>query len=151
MGYPSPEGGRHQITVESFYINAASAHVEGALDFIQYLQEEEQQRRLVAGGGKFPVQQKLLETLWKEAREKPLTNETGYERGDVSYVSRPMTEEEEDIFWQMLEHPIYYQWQNDIWDIIEEEALPFFYGDKPAEKTAKAIDSRVQVYLDERK
>lgn len=55
------------------------------------------------------------------------------------------------IFWAMLEHPIYYQWQNDIWDIVEEEAIPFFYEEKPAQDVANAIDSRVQLYLDERK
>lgn len=49
MGYPSPQGGQYQICVDSFYINAASPHAEGALDFLQYLLAEEQQRRLVTG------------------------------------------------------------------------------------------------------
>lgn len=148
MGYPSPQGGQYQISVESFYINAASPHAEGALDFLQYLLAEEQQRRLVTGYGGFPVKQELLETLWKEAKEE-LVKEIRYEKGDLAYGARLMTDEEERIFWEMLEHPIYWHWQNDIWDIVQEEALPFFYGEKSAEEVADVIDGRVQIYLDE--
>lgn len=148
MGYPSPQGGQYQICVDSFYINAASPHAEGALDFLQYLLAEEQQRRLVTGYGGFPVKQELLETLWKEAKEE-LVKEIRYEEGDLAYGARLMTDEEERIFWEMLEHPIYWHWQNDIWDIVQEEALPFFYGEKSAEEVADVIDGRVQIYLDE--
>lgn len=149
IGYPSPQGGQYKITVDSFYINAASPHVAGALDFMQYLLEEEQQRRLVTGYGRFPVKQELLKMMWKEAKEEAI-KDTAYETNGIYYAARLMTDKEERIFWEMLEHPIYDQWQNDIWDIIWEEALPFFYGEKPAEEVAKVIDSRVQMYLDER-
>ena len=40
---------------------------------------------------------------------------------------------------------------NDIWDIVWEEALPFFYGEKTAGEVANVIDSKVQLYLDEGK
>ena len=151
MGYPSPQGGQHLITVDSFYINAASSHVEGALDFMEYLLREEQQRKLVSGYGNFPVKNELLEMIWKEAREEVIGDMAAYEKNDLYYTVRPMTEAEENIFWEMLETPIYYQWQNEVWDIVEEEALSFFNGDKPAQEVAKVIDSRVQIYLDERR
>ena len=35
--------------------------------------------------------------------------------------------------------------------IIEEECIPFFYGERTAKETAKIINNRVQLYLDERK
>ncbi len=35
--------------------------------------------------------------------------------------------------------------------IIEEECIPFFYGERTAQETAKIINNRVQLYLDERK
>ncbi len=35
IGFPSPEGGKHKLMVDSFYINAASSHKEGALDFLK--------------------------------------------------------------------------------------------------------------------
>lgn len=151
MGYPSPQGGRHLITVDSFYINAASSHVAGALDFMEYLLEEEQQRKLVTGYGNLPVKQELLKMIWKEAREEIIDDVTTYEKNGLHYDARPMTEEEENIFWEMLENPMYDRWQNEIWDIVEDEALSFFYGDKPAQEVAKIIDSRVQIYLDERR
>lgn len=152
MGYPSPQGGVCQLNVNSFYINAASGHKEGAKDFLCYLLSDEVQRELAVGLGEgFPVKQSLLEDLWKEAQEKVLDDAAGYEIGGVFIKPELMTQEDERIFWAMLEHPIYYQWQNDIWDIVEEEAIPFFYGEKPAQDVANAIDSRVQLYLDERK
>ncbi len=151
MGYPSPRGGVHQVEVSSLYINAASSHKEGVLDFMQFLLAEEQQRKLTAGYGAFPVNQKLLDTLWQEAKEEAHCEDTGYERNGIFYSPRLMTDEEERIFWEMLEEPIYYQWQNDIWDIIWDEVLPYFYGEKAAGDVAKAVDSRVQLYLDERK
>ncbi len=150
MGYPSPQGGQHEIMVDSFYINAASSHVEGALNFMEYLLEDEQQRRLVAGSGGFPVKQELLERIWKEAKDEVICD-MAYEKGDVHYAARLMTDEEEQCFWEMLEHPMYYRWQNKIDDIIWDEALPFFCGDKSAEEAAKIIDSKVQLYLDEKK
>lgn len=149
IGYPSPQGGQYEISVDSFYINAASPHAEGAMDFLQYLLAEEQQRALVTGYGSFPVKQELLEALWKEAKEEKI-KDIRYEKGDITYGARLMTDEEERIFWEMLEHPVYWHWQNAIWDIVEEEALPFFYSEKSAGEIADSIDSRVQIYLDER-
>ncbi len=150
MGYPSPQGGQHVIMAESFYINAASPHAQGALDFLRYLLTDEQQRRLAVENRCFPVKQELLERMWQEAKEEKIVD-AAYEMDGLYYAARPMTDEEEQIFWEMLEYPVYYQWVNYIWDtIIWEEALPFFHGEKPAEETARAIDSRVQLYLDER-
>lgn len=150
MGYPSPQGARNMIRADSLYINAASPHVEGALDFIEYLLEEEQQRKTVLGVGNFPVKQELLKSMWTEVKEET-SGGLAYEIDDIRFDARPMTDEEEQVFWEMLESPLYDQWQNDIWDIVEEEAQPFFCGDKPAGEVARAIDNRVQLYLDERK
>lgn len=152
MGYPSPQGGVSRLEVDSLYINAASDHKEGAKDFLRFLLSDQVQRKLVSGlGGGFPVKQELLESLWKESQIKVLDDATGYEKGGIVYKPDLMTQEEERIFWTMLEHPIYYQWNNDIWDIVWEEALPFFYGEKTAGEVANVIDSKVQLYLDEGK
>ena len=53
----------------------------------------------------------------------------------------------------MLENAVYSYsaGDNDIWDIVWDEASPFFYGEKSAEETAQVIDNRVQIYLNERK
>lgn len=149
IGYPSLEGGQHTFYIESFYINAASPVKEGALDFLQFLLEEEQQRNMAELG--FPVKMDVLEQLWEEAKVEVLDENGGYVIEGVSFSTRLVTDEEEEIFWQLFDANIYYRQENPIWDIVWEDALPFYYGDKSAEEVAAVIDNRVQLYLDEKK
>lgn len=74
----------------------------------------------------------------------------GFQTDDVFYQPRVMTDEEEEIFWEMLDNSVYEQ-SNDIELIIYEEIPAFFDGNKTAEEVAKIIDNRVQLYLDEKK
>lgn len=150
IGYPGPEGGQYKLIIDNFYINASSLHKEGALDFLQYLLSEEQQRRIVEESVGFTVNQDLLKELWAEAKETILQEQV-METGGLRIEPRLMTEEEENIFWEMLERPVYYNWSNDIYDIVWDEVLPYYYGKKSAEEVAKTLDSRIQLYLDERK
>lgn len=153
VGIPGPEGGVYSLSAESAYINAASNHKEGALDFLKYLLSEEVQRKLTAENSGFTVNRNLLETMWKEAKKEIWDEKTGYEMNGIFYKPRVMTDEEEAIFWEMLEYAVYSYTagNNDIWDIVWDEASPFFYGEKSAEEVAQVIDSRIQLYLDERK
>lgn len=150
IGYPSPEGGQYKLIIDNFYINASSSHKEGAMDFLQYLLSEEQQRKIVEQSVGFSVNQDLLKALWAEAKQDILDGRV-VEKGGLKVKPRLMTEEEENIFWEMLENPVYYEWSNDIYDIVWEEVLPYYYGKKSAEEVAKTLDNRVQLYLDERK
>lgn len=150
IGYPGPEGGQYKLIIDNYYINASSLHKEGALDFLQYLLSEEQQRRIVEESVGFTVNQDLLKALWAEAKETILQEQV-METGGLRIEPRLMTEEEENIFWEMLERPVYYNWSNDIYDIVWDEVLPYYYGKKSAEEVAKTLDSRIQLYLDERK
>ena len=118
--------------------------------FLQYLLSEEQQRRIVEESVGFTVNQDLLKALWAEAKETILQEQV-METGGLRIEPRLMTEEEENIFWEMLERPVYYNWSNDIYDIVWDEVLPYYYGKKSAEEVAKTLDSRIQLYLDERK
>lgn len=153
VGFPGPEGGVYSLSAKSAYINEASNHKEGALDFLKYLLSEEVQRKLTTENEGFAVKQNLLEDMWKEAKKEILDENTGYEMNGIFYIPRVMTDEEETIFWQMLENAVYSYsaGENDIWDIVWNEASPFFYGEKSAEETAQVIDNRVQIYLNERK
>ena len=148
IGFPSPQGSVFELQTVSYYVNASSPHQEGALDFLAFLLSDEQQRTMAADGG-FPVTQELLETLWEEAKKEPLDENQSYVQNGISYSPRPVTDREEEIFWGMLDNLVYYDWQNDIYDIVWDEALPYFSGDKSAQEAARIIDSRVQLYLDE--
>lgn len=136
------------MTVESFYVNAASDHKEGALDFLQFLLETEQQEKMQDG---FPARQDVLEDLWERAKKEVVDENTGYSIGGVNFSMREMTDKEEEIFWEMFGHNIYDEYENPIYDILSEEALPFFYGEKSAREVADIIANRVQLYPDERK
>ena len=154
IGYPTDEGGRHALLCYSYAINNASKHKEGALDFLSFLLSDEQQQLSFNAGAGFPVRNSILNKLWDEALQEPYTGDSetiGYRRFDVYYEPRKMKEEEEAMFWEMLNAPLYDYEYNSIRAIVEEETKPFFDGDKTAEEVAKIIDNRVQLYLDETK
>ena len=45
----------------------------------------------------------------------------------------------------------YDSWYDKIIEIIDEECSPYFYEERTAKETAKIIQNRVQLYLDEMK
>ena len=153
IGFPTDEGGRHKLSCLSYAINNASKHKDGALDFLSFLLTDEQQRISFIGRQGFPVRESVLTKLWEEAIKEPYTgrpeNVIGsvYERNGVNYEPRKMKEEEEAIFWEMLNNPLYNYDYNSIGEIVEEETQPFFDGKKTAEEVAKVIDNRVQIFL----
>lgn len=154
IGYPTDEGGQHTLLCYSYAINNASKHKEGALDFLNFLLSDEQQRLSFKEGEGFPVRNSILTKVWDEALQEPYKedeNAIGYSKFDIYYEPREMKKEEETIFWEMLNNPLYEYYCNPIRDIVEEETKPFFDGDKTAEEVAKIIDNRVQLYLDETK
>lgn len=158
MGSPSPQGGRREAGArERYYINAASPSKEGALDFMRFLLSEEQQRNMATNLNEgFPVNQELLEAMWKEAKEGSLEVSQWQSTAGVEFTPRPLTDEEEQFFWSVVNQedatPIASnRWRDEIWDIVWDEALPYFAGDKSAEEVAEAIDNRVQLLLDEKK
>ena len=158
MGYPTPQGGHNGAGVgDCYYINAACASKEGALDFMTFLLSEEQQRKLAVDDG-FPVNQKLLETMWQESKEEfvgGLQDHQFITRAGATAKPRLMTDEEEQFFWSIVNQTktsptTSNRWGDEIWDIVWDEALPFFSGEKSAEEVAEVIDNRVQLLLDEK-
>lgn len=153
IGYPTDEGGRHFLSCRSYAINNASKHKDGALDFLRFLLSDEQQQLSFNGGQGFPVRKSILTKIWDEALQKPYTGEPenvtviGYESNGVYYEPRKMREEEESIFWEMLNNPLYDYEYNSIREIVDEETQPFFEGKKTAEEVAQIIDNRVQIFL----
>lgn len=150
IGFPTEEGNKSYLMVYSYYINEDSKHKEGALDFMRFLMSDEQQLKQQDIGDSFTVKQKLLEESWEKAKQEPYMTNYGFQTDDVFYQPRVMTDEEEEIFWEMLDNSVYEQ-SNDIELIIYEEIPAFFDGNKTAEEVAKIIDNRVQLYLDEKK
>ena len=155
IGFPSTEGGVNNICIESFYINSATEHEEGAKDFLKFLLSDEQQRSAFDEGAGFPVRKAVLEKLWDEAKTSPYTGSSNYikvEAFGVEFEPRVMRDDDEELFFSMLEGNLIYDFRiSVISDIVYEETAPFFEGKKTAEEVAKIIDNRVQLYLDEKK
>ncbi len=156
IGHISPDGGRFSLSADCFYLNSASQHKEGALDFLSFLVSPETQSQFGTNHYyRFPAKKDVLEQLWKQAEAEENIyekNAGGFFSDGVAYSPRKMTEEEEALFWEMLESSVPRgSMQDDIWDIVEEETLPFFSGEMSAEKVAESTHNRVQLYLDERK
>ncbi len=160
IGFPGIEGNSSVIIPSSnmFAISAKSASIDGAWQFVRtYLTEEYQKSDAIY---EMPVLKKVFEEKAYEATQKPyyIDPETGekveyddyYWINDEQLVLEPFSKQEvEDIcnFIYSINKRSYYN-QNII-NIVNEEAGSFFEGQKSAKEVAQIIQSRVQIYVDE--
>lgn len=143
-GYPASDGQVYQVdSSDSCAIFAGSAHKEGAWEFLESLFKEENQKYHPMGNPGIPIRRSVLEKMkeeeWMDVRCKV---------GDELLT---MSEAE----YRIIENVIYNgefvpaRINDDIWNIIEEEAAAYFAGDKSAEEVAHIIQSRVGLLLAE--
>jgi len=160
IGFPGIEGNSSVIMPGSnmYALSAKSANLDGAWEFVRkYLTEEYQTGEQLY---EMPVLKSAFVDKAMKATEKPfyIDPETGekveyddyYWINDEQIVLEPFTEKEvNDIcnFIYSLNKRSYYN-QNII-NIVNEEAGSFFEGQKSAREVAQIIQSRVQIYVDE--
>ena len=151
VGFPTSAGGTHYLTVFNLYINAQSNHKEGVYDFIDFLLSGEQQQKFKEeSDGCFSVRKDVLTEQWDEAKKVAPTKYIRKDMlGNTLYQPRPLTEQEEQLFWYMLDHSKQYATYTPIELIIQEEAIAYFEGNCSAELAAKNIQSRVKLFLNE--
>ena len=174
IGFPSDGNAiSYVISGSMLGINSSSDNVEAAKDFLSWLISYEGQECLYeyelkeSHGLMFsiPLRGDILE---KQIEAFNLYNDNAYVEADANgttYVSNPiqgsdgvvtilpekMSEEEIETLKRIIDNSVPVRPEtNKIAEIIEEEMGAFLAGDKSAEETAKIIDSRVQVYLDEK-
>ena len=108
-----------------------------------------------------PIQMKYFREKAQEATQRPYyMDENGekVEYDDYYYINdeeiklEPMTQEEVDavVDYIFSVNKCYYG-NTDIANIISEEAAPYFNGQKSAQEAAKIIQSRAQIYVNERR
>lgn len=122
-------------------IYSESSCKEGAWAFIEYLLTEEAQTWYGSSYRGFPVRRDAFEAYLARRYHPVYTFQ-----GDIHLA------ENDELFYYMAEHmkcesSVYY---SPIGDIISEELPAFFNGDKTAKEVAQVIQSRAQLYLDER-
>ncbi len=137
-------------------MSAKSKNKEGAWAFLRtFLTDEYQEENINYG---FPVSIKRLDELGEEATQRPYYMENGkkVEYDDSYYVDGheivipPMTKEEVEVFKEQLYSLTQvYKLDEALLNIIEEEAAPYFSGQKKAKDVAVIIQSRVQLYVNE--
>ena len=158
IGFPSNGGTGSYITASNAMgINVKSENKDGAWDFIKTFIEEDYQKNSVEWY--FPVLRSALDAQFEEA----MTPE--YTEIDGEKVEQPKTtwgwddfeaeiyaakQEEVDAVKALIESADGVVSNNEeISNIIAEEAAAYFEGQKSAKDVADVIQSRVQIYVNE--
>lgn len=175
IGYPTMDGsqGCMMAASQAYAMTSKSGHKDGAWEFLEsFLTQEDSDDRGFRGWG-FPTQKSKLEKQAKEASEvKYWTDENGElvldENGDPipegggssfsyqdgwSYEYRTPTQEEVDTIMSLIKiaKPVAYSQGDEVMTIINEEAEPFYKGQKSVDEVASVIQSRVKIYVGENK
>ena len=157
IGFPSANEDGSVIKADlQLALSSKSKCQEGAWEFLRtFLLDEYQENNVYS----FPLSIKRLDQLGEEALKKPYytdENNVKVEYDDTYYVNGmeivipPFTRQEVDA----LKEKIYsftqvYKFDEALLNIINEEAAPYFAGQKRAEDVAGIIQSRVQIYVNE--
>lgn len=169
IGYPNSDGGSGAVLQPrgAYAITARSQVKEGAWAFVEsYLTREDNRFR----SWEFPNSKSELERMADEEvnveyvldeNGEPMLDERGnpmvvngsskgWGWGNWEYYFRVPTQEEVDIVLELIKSARIGSASNDkIISIIDEEAAPFFQGQKSVDEAASTIQSRVKVYVDE--
>ena len=170
VGYPTPDG-QPGILLETsegnaYAILSDSVHREQSWDYLEYLILEEAER-----GDYFSVLADKLERNLTAAMQEPyerdpegkiVTDRAGIPARRILITSSflgsdlviehyvPLPEEVEQLKGLIYRAGHVPGYQEPVMAIIREESAAYFAGDKDVRETARIIDSRVQVYLDEK-
>lgn len=156
-GIPNGDGQlRYSMTYnENYGINSASDKKEMAWSFLEYLISEEYQGQLMdfwnGGDGMFPVRRDVLEnTLLAEVdweTEQPYVYKNTY-TGERVFFESDFTEEDVQVILDIVENCYYeYAIGGELSQILADEIVYYFKGDKSAKEVAEIIQNRVSLYL----
>ena len=159
LGVPTENGGEHMITPRNgLGINVTSEHQDIAWDFIRQTLLPE-----ADADWTFPLRIDRFEDMMTEAMTPQLwTNEDGVEE-EVSNMGvgfsdglminlYALTAEEAAIVRSIVESAsLLGRFDDTVTEMIQEETLPFFAGDRSAADTARILQNRIQTYLSERR
>lgn len=157
IGFPADNGNGAVIMPNlDLTISSRSKNKEGAWQFLRYFMTREYQDQVSYG---WPLCLSSLEKLKEEAQKRQsYEDENGntvmydpeYTLGDITIPITPITAEEADtIISYVSSVEQVYSYDENLVNIINEEAAPFFAGQKSAKDSADIIQSRVQIYVNE--
>lgn len=158
VGFPNQSKTGSIVNANDTYaISAKSGNKEGAWEFMRYYLTEEYQKSEDFWG--LSVHKSILEESKKQAMEKSYyTDEEGnrIEYDDTMYINgqeitySPLSQEQADQlvdFIYSVNNKVFHN--EDIVNIVTEEAEAFFKGQKSAKEVTDLIQNRVQLYINE--
>lgn len=153
VGAPGQEGYGTISSYDFLVVNANTKNKEKALQFLWDMFSPEEQIKLGDGTS---VREDVIRECVKEPGSAPgLENKAGYDKGGGSYLLMDVKEDGSSFFEEFITSVSNLEPRDDrgkvIYDMIEEEADLYFGGSRTAAETAKVIQNRVKLYLDENK
>ncbi|MBD5465558.1 MAG: extracellular solute-binding protein [Lachnospiraceae bacterium] len=161
VGYPTVDGTGNAFDCQGMNMGicSKSKNPEGAWEFLKYLLSEEYQKKYCYPDY-FPVNLKCLQyyiditsadkqfTTEEGITVEPYSCEITYD--DYQVKMDAMTEEEIELFWRLVNSTTRTNsYDEELMNIILEEAQTYFDDGKPVVDTAKDIEKRVNIYLSE--
>lgn len=157
IGFPTDSGQGGVINSgNNFVLSSRSANIDGAWEFVRYYLTDEYQDNLEY---EIPVSKKAYDAWVAEGTEKPYYidengdkqeyDDTFYMNGEEIALPVLTQDQVDDIseYIQSVNKLAYYN--EDVLNILNEEAAAYFAGQKTAEDVAAIIQSRVQIYVNE--
>jgi len=160
LGMPTPQGGGHVIAPDQMIgITATSQNQDAAWEFIRqsFLPDVE------VPSWQFPIRIDLYEQMIAEAMvQEYWTDEDGVEHpvsmggmgfGDGFFIDLfALTQEEANIMRELIDTAnLTMRFDTDLFEMIMEEMLPFFAGDRSAADTARILENRIGIFMSERR
>lgn len=157
VGFPSAEGNGSVIMAnQTFCISAKSKYKDAAWEFISHFISKEYQSESVYD---FPILRSCYDKLIEDAQSKPywidengdkIEYDDSYWLGDVEIIIDPATDEDIEYMMNFIESLNHvYSHDEDLMNIIYEEAEAYFTGQKTAKDVAGSIQSRASIYVSE--
>ena len=162
IGYPNKDKqGTYFSFVNRISMYAKSDVKEGAWEFIRtFMTKEYQGNPKFVDYGDIPTRQDCFDLEIEAAMAtKEYTNEMGIditprfctnEYDGIEYEVKPMTQEQENLFRELINSTKCCEQYNDvILGVIEEESKRYFAAEKSLDETVNIIQNRVTTYVNE--
>lgn len=161
IGYPTGSGNGSAFSVETgLAMSSTCKDKEGAWQFIRTFLTEDYQKNVY----NFPTNKNVFDALLEEAMTPeygidPETGEQVEESKGVWYLDNEnyvelgaITQEEADQILDLINATDrIYTYDDTLYEVISSECGAFFAGQKSAEETAKLVQSRVNIYVNEQR
>ncbi len=139
-----------------FAVSAQTKYPEECWKLIRQLYLDEYQDSIEYD---FPIRKDKFDALAKKSMEKESWvdddgvkhyEEEYYWIGDTQIEVKPLSQQDVDTVKEFVEsHPLTYSPNQEVSNIVNEEATAYFKGQKTAQEVAEIIQSRVSIFVNE--